>query len=193
VQHASSLLTTLAISLALAYLCAVGACALRLPPLIGYVVAGVVIGPFTPGFIADLSIITQLADIGVALLLFGVGIHFSLADLVSVWRVAVPGAFLQVALSTLIAFGAGYALLGWSPEAALVLGLALAIASTAVATRVLDARGHLQSAAGHIALGWLVMQDLIVILALVLLPTAAELEAHHPPAFLGALASNCPR
>ena len=105
-------------------------------------------------------------------------------------RGAVPGALLQVALSSLIAFGAGHVLLGWSAEAALVLGLALAIASTAVATRVLDARGQLRSAAGHVALGWLVMQDLIVvILALVLLPTAAELEAHHPPAFLGTLAS----
>ena len=150
-QHASSLLATIAISLALAYLSAVGARALRLPPLIGYLIAGVVIGPFTPGFTADLPIISQLADIGVALLLFGVGIHFSLADLAAVWRVAVPGALLQVALSSLIAFGIGRVLLGWSPEAALVLVLALAIASTAVATRVLDARGHLQSSAGHIA------------------------------------------
>lgn len=188
-QHASSLLTTIAVSLALAYLSAIGARALRLPPLIGYLIAGVLIGPFTPGFVADLPIISQLADIGVALLLFGVGIHFSLADLAAVWRVAVPGALLQVTLSALIAFGAGHVLLGWSPEAALVLAFALAIASTAVATRVLDARGHLQSTAGHIALGWLVMQDLVVILALVLLPTAAELEAQHPEALLNTVGS----
>ena len=160
---------------------------MRLPPVIGYLLAGVAIGPFTPGFVADLQLISELAEIGVALLLFGVGIHFSLADLAAVWRVAIPGALLQVAASTLIGFAVGRMLLGWAPMAALVLGLALAIASTAVATRVLDARGHLQSSARHIAIGWLVMQDLIVILALVLLPTVAQVESGGVAALVGAL------
>jgi len=177
VQHAHSLLGTIAIGLALAYLGALAARAIRLPPLIGYVLAGVAIGPFTPGFVADPRLTAELAEIGVALLLFGVGIHFSLADLTAVWRVAVPGALLQVAASALIGFGVGHLVLGWTPEAAFVLGLSLAIASTAVAMRVLEARGHLRSLTGRIALGWLVMQDLIVILALVLLPAGAQLEA----------------
>jgi len=118
----------------------------------------------------------------VALLLFGVGIHFSLRDLLAVWRIAVPGAMIQVALSALLAFGVGRLVFGWNIEAAMVLGMALAIASTAVATRGLEARAHLQTTAGNIALGWLVMQDLIVIVALVLLPTLAHLEQGGPAA-----------
>jgi CPA2 family monovalent cation:H+ antiporter-2 len=172
--HASSLLTTLAIGLGVAYLGALGARLLKLPPVLGYLVAGVAIGPFTPGFVADPHIASQLAEIGVALLLFGVGMHFSLRDLLGVWRIAVPGALLQVALSSVIAFGLGRMLLGWPVEAALVLGPALGISSTAVATRVLEARSDLQSHAGRIAFGWLVMQDLLVIMALVLLPSLAD-------------------
>jgi CPA2 family monovalent cation:H+ antiporter-2 len=184
VQHASSLLATIAISLALAYVSAIAARTLRLPAVVGYLVAGVVIGPFTPGFVADSRQIDELAEIGVALLLFGVGIHFSLRDLAAVWRIAVPGAILQVAVSSLIGFGLGRLLFGWRPEAAVVLGMALAIASTAVATRGLEARGHLRTTAGNFALGWLVMQDLIVILALVLLPTMAHFERDGAVAFV---------
>jgi CPA2 family monovalent cation:H+ antiporter-2 len=180
VQHASALLTTLAIGLGAAYLGALGARLLRLPPLVGYLVAGVAIGPFTPGFAADQQIASQLAEIGVALLLFGVGMHFSLRDLLGVWRIAVPGALLQVALSSLLAFALGRALLGWPVEAALVLGPALGISSTAVATRVLEARRDLRSHAGRIAFGWLVMQDLVVILALVLLPSLADPASSNP-------------
>ena len=173
-QEAPTLLATIAISLALAYAGAVIVRALRLPTLLGYLFAGVAAGPFTPGFVADPRLTAELAEIGVALLLFGVGIHFSLKDLASVWRVAVPGALLQVGLSGSIGFGLGYLLLGWPALGAFVLGLAVAIASTAVATRVLEARGQLRSPAGRIALGWLVMQDLLVILALVLLPSIAD-------------------
>jgi CPA2 family monovalent cation:H+ antiporter-2 len=190
VQHASSLLATIAISLALAYLSAIAARALRLPAVVGYLVAGVIIGPFTPGFVADSRQIDELAEIGVALLLFGVGIHFSLRDLAAVWRIAVPGAILQVAVSSLIGFGLGQLLFGWRPEAAMVLGMTLAIASTAVATRGLQARGHLRTLAGNIALGWLVMQDLIVILALVLLPTIANFERDGAVAFVTLVARN---
>jgi monovalent cation:H+ antiporter-2, CPA2 family len=174
VPHASSLLTTIAISLGVAYVGALVARRLRLPPLIGYLLAGVALGPFTPGFVADPQIAAQLAEIGVALLLFGVGIHFSLSDLVSVWRVAVPGALVQVALAAMLAFAVGHLLFGWPPVAALVLAMAVGVSSTAVATRVLEARGDLQTTAGRIALGWLVVQDLIVILALVLLPSVAD-------------------
>ncbi len=141
-HNVPSLLATITISLGLAYLGALAARALRLPPVIGYLIAGVAVGPFTPGFVADAKLVGELAEIGVALLLFGVGIHFSLADLVAVWRIAVPGAVLQVIASAAIGFGVGRILFGWDPPAALMLGMALSIASTAVATRVLEARGR---------------------------------------------------
>ena len=145
-DHSPSLLATIAVSLALAYGCGVLARLAKLPPLIGYLAAGMVVGPFTPGFVADQRITDELAEIGVALLLFGVGIHFSIADLLAVWRIAVPGALLQVALSTAIGFAAGTAF-GWPPAAALVVGLALAIASTVVASRALESRRALRSPA----------------------------------------------
>jgi CPA2 family monovalent cation:H+ antiporter-2 len=163
-------LATIVICLAAAYLLGMAARALRLPPLVGYLLAGVAIGPFTPGFVADAHIVGELADIGVALLLFGVGLHFSVSDLLSVWRVAVPGAVLQMAASTLVGFAVGFWLLGWHSVEALMLGFGVAIASTAVATRTLEEHGRLGSEAGRVALGWLVVQDLTVILVLVLLP-----------------------
>lgn len=176
--YAPTLLATIVVSLAAAYLFGMAARAVRMPPLVGYLLAGVVIGPFTPGIVADSHIVTELADIGVALLLFGVGLHFSLADLLSVWRIAVPGALLQVAGSTAVGFAVGRWLLGWSTVGSLLLGLGLAIASTAVATRTLGDRGRLAGEAGKIALGWLVVQDLVVILVLVLLPTAESAADH---------------
>ncbi len=133
--HAPSLLATIVISLAIAYLFGMAARAARLPPVVGYLIAGVAVGPFTPGFIVDPHIVTELADIGVALLLFGVGLHFSLADLLSVWRIAVPGALIQIAVSTAIGFATGRWLFAWTPASSLLLGFSLAIASTAVATR----------------------------------------------------------
>src|SRR6185437_13841758 len=168
--YAPTLLATVVISLAAAYLLGMAARAVRLPPLVGYLLAGVVIGPFTPGVFADTHIVGELADIGV-------GLHFSLRDLLSVWRIAVPGALLQVAGATGIGFAVGRWLLGWHPEAAVLLGFGLAISSTAVATRTLADRGGLGSEGARIALGWLVVQDLVVILILVFLSAAANADA----------------
>lgn len=164
------LLPTLVVSLTVAFLGGLLARSVRLPPMLGYLFAGVVVGPFTPGFIADQTIANELAEIGVALLLFGVGLHFSFADLLAVRRLVVPGALLQIAVTTAIGFTVGAAVLGLDPSAAVIVGLSLAIASTAVATRALDQRGQLTAVAGRMALGWLVVQDMVVILALVLIP-----------------------
>jgi CPA2 family monovalent cation:H+ antiporter-2 len=164
------LLPTLVVSLTIAFAGGVLARAVRLPPILGYLGAGIVVGPFTPGFIADQTIANELAEIGVALLLFGVGLHFSFTDLLAVRRVAVPGALLQIAVTTAIGLTVGQVVLGLDPVAATIVGLSLAIASTAVATRALEERGQLTAPAGRIALGWLVVQDLVVILALVLIP-----------------------
>jgi monovalent cation:H+ antiporter-2, CPA2 family len=171
--HGSSFIATIVVSLALAYAGGMAARTLRLPPLVGYLFAGIVVGPFTPGFVADQKLTAELAEIGVALLLFGVGLHFSLADLAAVWRIAVPGALVQVTASTALGFAVG-GWLGLPPFPAVLLGLSLAIASTAVATRALEERGRLRTLPGRAALGWLVMQDIIIILALVLLPDSAN-------------------
>lgn len=169
-HHAPSLLATLVVALALAFGLGLVARLLRLPPLLGYLAAGLALGPYTPGFVADRGMTSAMAEIGVALLLFGVGLHFRPRDLLSVWRVAVPGAVGQVAIGTTLGGLLGWSALGLGPGQAAVFGLALAISSTAVATRTLEERGRLSGEAGRIALGWLVAQDLIVVLALVLLP-----------------------
>jgi len=166
----SSLLATLVVALALAFGLGLVARLLRLPPLLGYLAAGLVVGPHTPGFVADRGMTSAMAEIGVALLLFGVGLHFRPRDLLAVWRVAVPGAAGQVAIGTTLGGVLGWAALGLGPGPAVVFGLALSISSTAVATRTLEERGRLSGEAGRVALGWLVAQDLIVVLALVLLP-----------------------
>lgn len=168
-EGAPSLIVTLLVGLAVAYVGGIGARALRLPPIVGYLLAGVMVGPSTPGLVADPHAVEELAQIGVVLLLFGVGLHFSLADLRAVWRVAVPGALLQIALSFVLAFGVAR-LIGFGTEPAAALAMCLAVASTVVATRALEERGRLMTEAGRIALGWLVMQDLVVVLVLVVLP-----------------------
>lgn len=168
--HAGPLVATLVVALALAFALGLAARLIRLPPLIGYIAAGIAVGPHTPGFVADGAIAGALAEIGVALLLFAVGLHFRARDLFAVWRVALPGALAQIAAGTVLGAGAGALALGLQGGAALVFGLALAISSTAVATRALEEKGRLSGEAGRIALGWLVVQDLIVVLALVLLP-----------------------
>jgi len=174
-MHAGpSLVTTIVVSLAVAYAGGLLARVARLPPILGYLAAGVIIGPFTPGFVADPVIVEQLAEIGVALLLFGVGLHFSLGDLRAVWRIAVPGAILQVAASAGLAFVVGR-LLGFKIDESAIFAACLAIASTVVATRGLSERGQLESHAGRVALGWLVMQDLIVVGVLVMLPRSAAI------------------
>jgi CPA2 family monovalent cation:H+ antiporter-2 len=167
--YANSLLVTIVLGLALAACGGFLARKVSMPPLVGYLLAGIAIGPFTPGFIADAHLASQLAEIGVILLMFGVGLHFSIKDLLAVRRIAVPGALAQVSVAT--AIGAGVALSwGWSPAAGLVLGLALSCASTVVLLRALEERNALDSVNGHIAVGWLVVEDLVMVLALVLLP-----------------------
>jgi CPA2 family monovalent cation:H+ antiporter-2 len=166
------LITTLAAALGLALVFGVVAARLKLPVLIGYLIAGIAIGPATPGFVADLELSRQLAEIGVILLMFGVGLHFSLDDLLEVRRVAVPGALVQIAVATALGM-ALTSLWGWGPDAGFVFGLALSVASTVVLIRALENRGLLDSVNGRIAVGWLVVEDLAMVLALVLLPPLA--------------------
>ncbi|MCO5976075.1 cation:proton antiporter domain-containing protein [Ideonella oryzae] len=170
------LIVTLAAALGLALLLGFVALRLRLPALVGYLVAGVALGPHTPGYVADMGLASQLAEIGVMLLMFGVGLHFSVADLMAVRRVAVPGAVVQMAVAT--AMGAGLAVFwGWSLAGAMVFGLALSVASTVVLLRALEARGTLESHEGRIAVGWLVVEDLAMVLVLVLLPALVGLAS----------------
>ncbi|MDI4631761.1 cation:proton antiporter [Pelomonas sp. V22] len=172
--HDVSLIATLAAGFGLALIFGYVALKLRLPPLVGYLLAGVLIGPATPGFVADMALASQLSEIGVMLLMFGVGLHFSMGDLLSVKRIAVPGAMVQILVAT--AMGAGLALAwGWSFGAALVFGLALSVASTVVLLRALEDRGQLETANGRIAVGWLVVEDLVMVMVLVLLPPLAGL------------------
>jgi len=166
------LIATLASAFGLALLLGVLATRLQLPALVGYLAAGVLIGPHTPGFVADTALAMQLAEVGVMLLMFGVGLHFSIDDLLSVRRVAIPGAVVQMAVAT--GLGAALALAwGWSLTAALVFGLALSVASTVVLLRALESRGALETPNGRIAVGWLVVEDLAMVLVLVLLPVLA--------------------
>jgi CPA2 family monovalent cation:H+ antiporter-2 len=172
VGHGVALISTIAAAFGLALVAGLVCAKLRIPPLVGYLLAGIVIGPATPGFVADVELAGQLAEIGVMLLMFGVGLHFSLDDLLAVRRIAVPGAVLQIAVAT--ALGMGVALgWGWSVVQALIFGLSLSVASTVVLIRALEVRGILDSINGRIAVGWLIVEDLAMILALVLLPALA--------------------
>ena len=173
VPHELSLITTIAAAFALAMILGFLAVKVRLPPLVGYLAAGIVIGPHTEGFVADVALAGQLAEIGVMLLMFGVGLHFSFEDLASVRGLAIPGAVVQVAIAT--ALGALTATIwGWSLGASIVFGLALSVASTVVLLRALEARGALASFNGRIAVGWLIVQDLVMVVVLVLLPPLAS-------------------
>lgn len=170
--HDTSLITTIVMGLVLAFIGGFAASRLKLPPLVGYLLAGVAVGPFTPGFVSDAGMAEQLAEIGVILLMFGVGLHFSVKDLLSVKRIAIPGAIVQIVAATLL--GAGLAhLWGWAPGAGIVFGLALSVASTVVLLRALEHRNTLDSINGRIAVGWLIVEDLAMVLALVLLPALA--------------------
>ncbi len=170
--HEISLITTVAAGLGLALIMGFLAARLKLPPLVGYLVAGIIIGPATPGFVADVNLASQLAEIGVMLMMFGVGLHFSVNDLLAVRRIAIPGAVVQIVVATVL--GAATAILwGWSVGAGLVFGLSLSVASTVVLLRALESRGVLSSVNGQIAVGWLVVEDLVVVLILVLLPALA--------------------
>jgi monovalent cation:H+ antiporter-2, CPA2 family len=175
--HDTSLIATLSAAFALALLFGLIAMRLRLPALVGYLLAGVVIGPATPGFVADIELANELAEVGVMLLMFGVGLHFSVGDVLSVRRVALPGALLQIALLTLA--GALLATgLGLPAPGAVVFGLCLSVSSTVVLLRQLEARGQINSLQGRTATGWLVVEDLAMVLVLVLLPPAAEVLMH---------------
>jgi len=169
VPHDVPLITTIAAALGLALIMGFVAARLRLPALVGYLIAGIIIGPATPGFVADIELSNQLAEIGVMLLMFGVGLHFSLDDLLAVRRIALPGAIVQIVAATLLGIGVT-ALWGWSLAAGIVFGLALSVASTVVLLRALESRGVLESINGRIAVGWLVVEDLVMVLVLVLLP-----------------------
>ena len=173
--HGTPLISLLTIGLGLAFVFGMIATRLKLSPLVGYLIAGVAIGPFTPGFVGDAHLATELAEIGVILLMFGVGLHFSLDDLLSVRAIALPGALAQIALATLLGVGMGY-LMGWPLEGGIVFGLALSVASTVVLLRALQERHVVQTERGRIAVGWLIVEDIAMVLALVLLPTWADLR-----------------
>ncbi|MDP4076780.1 YbaL family putative K(+) efflux transporter [Acidovorax sp. A1169] len=170
--HSVNLINTIAAALGLALALGFVATRLRLPALVGYLLAGVVIGPFTPGFVADAAMASQLAEIGVMLLMFGVGLHFSLGDLLAVRKIAVPGAVVQIMVATLMGMGLAY-WWGWGLGGALVFGLSLSVASTVVLLRALETLGILETYTGRIAVGWLVVEDLVMVLVLVLLPPLA--------------------
>ena len=170
--HAVSLITTLAAGFALALIFGFIAARLGLPALVGYLLAGIAIGPATPGFVADAEIAAQLAEIGVMLLMFGVGLHFAVDDLLAVRKIALPGAVVQMVAATALGTGVATAW-GWPFGTALVFGISLSVASTVVLLKALESRGILDSANGRIAVGWLVVEDLAMVLVLVLLPALA--------------------
>jgi CPA2 family monovalent cation:H+ antiporter-2 len=178
VHQEATLIATVAVSFVFAAVLGYVADRLRLPPLVGYLMAGILMGPFTPGFIADTGLASQLAEMGVILLMFGVGLHFSAGDLLAVKGIAIPGAVLQIVIATLL----GVALCsfwGWGLGAGIVFGLSLSVASTVVLLKALEERNLVNSASGRVAIGWLIVEDLAMVLALVLLPALAELLGGH--------------
>ena len=180
-DHSVSLISTIAFGFGLALIFGFIATKLKIPALVGYLFAGILIGPTTPGFVADMTIAAQLSEIGVMLLMFGVGLHFSLEDLLSVRRIAIPGAVIQMSVATLL--GMGMAIWwGYSFGAALIFGVSLSCASTVVLLKALEAKNILESMNGRIAVGWLVMEDLATVLVLVLLPPLANLLGGNAPA-----------
>jgi len=173
-MHHTPLIATIVAGLALAFVFGALAHRLRISPLVGYLIAGICIGPHTPGFIADQSLATELSEIGVILLMFGVGLHFSFKELWAVSHIAVPGAVVQIAVATLLGAALAHTL-GWTAGAGLVFGLALSTASTVVLLRSLQERRLLTTERGQIAVGWLIVEDLVMVLTLVLLPAVAPL------------------
>lgn len=180
--HNLPLVTTLAVAFGLAFILGFLAAQIKVPPIVGYLLAGILIGPFTPGYVAHLEIAKELAEIGVMLLMFGVGLHFSLEDLWSVRKIAIPGAILQIIVATALGAGLGH-WWGFSIGGSLIFGLALSVASTVVLLRALDLQGLLHSINGRIAVGWLVVEDLVMVLVLVLLPPLASWLGSNPEKF----------
>jgi CPA2 family monovalent cation:H+ antiporter-2 len=175
-MHDSALITTVVVGLTLAFAFGLAAQRLKLPPIVGYLLAGVAVGPFTPGFVADQALAVQLADIGVILLMFGVGLQFSFEELVSLRAVAVPGALLEMAIIGSLGTGLGLAL-GWPLGGAVAFGLSFSVASTVVLLRALQERRLMDTDRGRIAVGWLIVEDLMMALALVLMPALASASA----------------
>jgi CPA2 family monovalent cation:H+ antiporter-2 len=180
VPHDVPLISTVSIAFVLAFGFGYLADRMRLPPLVGYLVAGILVGPFTPGFVADGGLAGQLAEMGVILLMFGVGLHFSASDLLAVKGIAIPGALGQIVLATLLGVGLA-SLWGWGLGAGVVLGLSLSVASTVVLLKALEERSLLNTPGGRVAIGWLIVEDLVMVLALVLLPAFSEALGGHSP------------
>ncbi len=180
-EHEPVLIATIAVGLSLAFVLGMVCRRLRLPTLIGYLAAGVLIGPYTAGYVADAAVATELAEIGVILLMFGVGIHFSVRDLLAVRAIAVPGALGRILIVTIAGTAVGM-LLGWGLVGGIVLGLAISVASTVVVLRAIIGRGELDSVQGRVAVGWLIVEDLFTVVVLVLLPSIAPLIGGTPDA-----------
>jgi CPA2 family monovalent cation:H+ antiporter-2 len=171
--HDTPLIALLAVGLVLAFVLGTLAHRLRLSPIVGYLVAGILVGPFTPGFVADPDLAMELSEIGVILLMFGVGLHFSVEDLMEVKAIAIPGAIVQITVATVLGWGLAW-FLGWPTLQGIVFGLALSVASTVVLLRAMEDRRLLETRRGKIAVGWLIVEDLVMVVALVLLPALAE-------------------
>jgi monovalent cation:H+ antiporter-2, CPA2 family len=186
--HDTSLISTIVGGLVLAFIFGTIANRFRLPPLVGYLVAGMLVGPHTPGFVADQQLAPQLAELGVILLMFGVGLHFALKDLLSVRFIAVPGAIGQIAIATLLGWGLGHSM-GWSTGGSVVFGIALSVASTVVLLKALQERRLVDSERGKIAVGWLIVEDLAMVLVLVLIPAAASVANGGASAYSDPLAA----
>ncbi|MGQ3889112.1 cation:proton antiporter [Legionella sp. CNM-1927-20] len=185
-DHAIPIITTVAVGFALSLIMGFIAVRLKLPALVGYLLAGIIIGPFTPGITANVKIAQELAEIGIMLLMFGVGLHFSLTDLLRVRNIAIPGALVQIVVATLLGCYAAI-MWGWDYGSALILGLSLSVASTVVLLRAIEERGALDSINGHIAIGWLLVEDIVMIIVIVLLPPLsyslggqATVDVHKP-------------
>ncbi len=173
--HHTSLIAILVVGFVLAFILGTVAHRLRLSPLVGYLLAGVMVGPYTPGFVGDATLAPQLAEIGVILLMFGVGLHFSLRDLIAVKHIAIPGAVGQISVATLLGWGLSQ-LLGWTHLQGVIFGFSLATASTVVLLRAMEERRLLDTQRGRIAIGWLIVEDLACVMALVLIPSLADLR-----------------
>lgn len=191
--HDTPLIATIVVGLGLAFVFGAIANRFRIPPLVGYLLAGILVGPNTPGFVADQGLALELAEIGIILLMFGVGLHFSMKDLLSVRAIALPGAVVQIGFATLLGWGLAW-MLGWSLGAGLVFGLALSVASTVVLLRALQERRLVETERGRIAVGWLIVEDLAMVLTLVLLPALAGVlggvDQAPPPGGLYGLTAN---
>ncbi|MBM9400217.1 cation:proton antiporter [Gluconacetobacter azotocaptans] len=175
--HDTPLISTIVAGLVLAFVFGALANRLRMPPLVGYLVAGILVGPHTPGFVADQSLAPELAELGVILLMFGVGLHFSLKELLAVRFIAIPGAMAQIGVATVLGWALGVAM-GWSSAGGLVFGLAVSVASTVVLLKALQERRLVETERGRIAVGWLIVEDLVTVLALVLIPALASTTGH---------------